>query len=112
MRCLNYTYSYRLINGVVNMVLGSRVHSQLVCGMPLILQSAGTHVLQLLEHAGAAALWRMSWTVASWRRNDEIGLYMINLSNYQTKVKRREKLEKRSSNEYTQHAILYLMTCS
>ena len=105
MRCLNYTCSYRLINGAVLMVLGSRVHSQLVCGMPLILQSAGTHVLRLLEHAGAAAFWRMSWTVASWRRDDEIGLYVINLRNYQTKVKRRGKLEKRSSNECTQHPI-------
>jgi hypothetical protein len=39
MRYLNYTRSYRPINGVVLTVLGSRMHSRMVCGTPLILQA-------------------------------------------------------------------------
>lgn len=36
-------------------------------------ETAGAHVL-LFEGAGTAALRRMSWTVASWRRDGKIRL--------------------------------------
>ena len=68
-----YSRSYRpLINGKVLTVLGSPVNGWMLCEIPLILQALV--VLWSLEHAGPAALRRMSCTVTSWCRDDEIRL--------------------------------------